>query len=419
MPESISSQPETQYTCFDPNNPPPPLMTGEPDSFARYTITTRIPAILERVLIDHRDFYPPKMVARLRELQHELTEDQRLRPLITDAPDAAQWASAWAMQRHQTWHNVPWYFAEAFFYRRLIEAVDYFGAAPWAGRDPFLLPKQAELAGETAWRVLTAALQESTEQSTTSLRTLLHFCLWGNRVDLSYLQVAQASGRQIVIENEAANLLVDDTEIVIAHLQALRNRTPSARRVDFICDNTGTELLTDLALADFLLAGHWVEQIVLHVKFHPTFVSDTIVADLDLTLAAMQAQSERASPELAKRLTRYRASGKLVVRADWFWNSSYFFWQIPAILQAELAQAQLVIVKGDANYRRLLGDSRWPTVAAACAAIPYFPTSLVALRTLKSDPIVGLPPRQASILDQADPAWRINGKRGMIQAVLK
>src|SRR5436305_11858659 len=111
----MSSQPETNhYTRFDPNHPPPPLLTGEAGSFAHYTITTRIPAILETVLADHQDFYPPKIVTQLRELQRELVEDQSLRPLITNAPDATQWASACAVHCHQTWHNVSWYFAEAF-----------------------------------------------------------------------------------------------------------------------------------------------------------------------------------------------------------------------------------------------------------------------------------------------------------------
>jgi hypothetical protein len=83
-----------------------------------------------------------------------------------------------------------------------------------------------------------------------------------------------------------------------------------------------------------------------------------------------------------------------------------------------LAQARLVIVKGDANYRRLVGDSRWPTTVPATEAIPYFPAPLVALRTLKSDPIVGLPPGLAEQLDAEDGEWRVNGKRGLIQAIL-
>jgi hypothetical protein len=52
------------------------------------------------------------------------------------------------------------------------------------------------------------------------------------------------------------------------------------------------------------------------------------------------------------------------------------------------------------------------------AAIPYFPAPFVALRTLKSDPIVGLSPGLAERLEQVDAEWRVNGKRGMIQAIL-
>jgi len=403
-----------QVTHFDPNQPPPPLMTSEPGSFAYYTMQTRLPAILETVLVEQQAVYPTEFGERLRNLQRELVEDQPIQPLVTNAPDAAHGETAWAAQEGRTWLTVAWYFAEAFFYRRLLEAVDYFGTAPWAGLDPFLPTKQAELNGATAWQVLTVALTEAADPSPASLRTLLHFSLWGNRVDLSYLQVAQAAGRHIVIENEAANLLVDDTEQVVAHLQV-----GSHQRVDFICDNTGTELLTDLALADLLLRGQWAEQVTLHVKMHPTYVSDTIPADLDLTLAAIQAQADLATLALAQRLIAYRDVGKLLVRPDWFWNSSSFFWAISDALQAELSHAALVISKGDANYRRLLGDSRWPPTVKASAAIPYFPTSLLALRTLKSDPIVGLPPGQAVALDQIDPAWRVNGKRGLIQAVFK
>ncbi|MEM7348901.1 MAG: ARMT1-like domain-containing protein, partial [Chloroflexota bacterium] len=100
------------------------------------------------------------------------------------------------------------------------------------------------------------------------------------------------------------------------------------------------------------------------------------------------------------------------------WNSPYFFWQLPAELHSELSQAGLVIIKGDANYRRLLGDSQWPTTVSAADAIPYFPTPFVCLRTLKSDPIVGLSVGLAESLDQKDSNWRINGKRGVIQAVI-
>jgi hypothetical protein len=187
--------------------------------------------------------------------------------------------------------------------------------------------------------------------------------------------------------------------------------------VDFILDNAGTELLTDLALVDLLLRGGWAEQVTLHVKAHPTYVSDTTAVDVDLTLAAMKARGEAEVVALAERLALARTQHRLFVRPDFFWTSSHFFWELPPPLTAALAQARLVIIKGDANYRRLVGDSRWPATVPAAEAIPYFPASFVALRTLKSDPIVGLSPGLAERLDAEDREWRVNGKRGLIQFV--
>ncbi|RLN72645.1 hypothetical protein BBJ28_00013804, partial [Nothophytophthora sp. Chile5] len=39
-------------------------------------------------------------------------------------------------------------------------------------------------------------------------------------------------------------------------------------------------------------------------------------------------------------------------------------------------------------------------------------------RTLKSNPVVGIPPEIVAKLDKEDAKWRYNGKRGTIQSVL-
>lgn len=415
------------HTQFDPNNPPPPLMTGEPGSFAYRTMTTRFPAIIQNVLDDHAGQYPDSIVRAIQSLYDELGQNQPIGPLETDKSDGPYWAEVWRPYQGRTWLDIPWYFAEAFIYRRLVEAAGYFGGDDdrgdeevrrWMGVDPFLPRKQAELQSKTTWQVLSTALHHAPDNSTNSLRALLHHCLWGNRLDLSYSQVAESAGGQIVIASEQDNLLVDDTEKVLARLEKIGGQPPAFRgRIDFICDNAGTELLMDFALVDFLLHFDWAAQITLHIKAHPTFVSDTIVADINLTLAAIRAQATPEFTALAQRLEDFRSQKRLLIRSDLFWNSSHFFWEIPASLRTELSQAGLVIIKGDANYRRLLGDSRWPTTTPMAAAVPYFPAPFVALRTLKSDPIVGLPPGQAEALDQQDPEWRVNGRRGLIQFV--
>jgi hypothetical protein len=49
-----------------------------------------------------------------------------MQPLHEQAPDVAFWNRELAAYQGRTWLEVPWYFAEAYFYRRLLEAVRYF-----------------------------------------------------------------------------------------------------------------------------------------------------------------------------------------------------------------------------------------------------------------------------------------------------
>ena len=88
----------THPSHFDPNNPPPPLMSGEPGSFARRTMTTRKPAVIQTVLDDHPN-YPATITQAVQALFDELVEDQPVQPLQTTAPDGPAWQAAWQPHR--------------------------------------------------------------------------------------------------------------------------------------------------------------------------------------------------------------------------------------------------------------------------------------------------------------------------------
>ena len=88
---------------------------------------------------------------------------------------------------------------------------------------------------------------------------------------------------------------------------------------------------------------------------------------------------------------------------------------MPLAIFNDLAQAALVFSKGDANYRRLIGDLRWVETTPFSSITAYFPTRLAALRTAKSQVISGLVEGQLERLAQADPGWRTNGKWGLVQ----
>jgi uncharacterized protein with ATP-grasp and redox domains len=307
--------------------------------------------------------------------------------------------------------DLPWYFAEAFFYRRILEATGYFQRGPLGGVDPFARQKTHELAPEEGVRRAVAMLAALPEGRTERCRALMLGSLWGNRLDLS-LNVARLLGS--LVGDERSDLLVDDSHAVAEQLEA-RDSKP----VTIVADNAGTELLMDLALGDFLLQAYSIPRLTIHVKAHPTFVSDATSADLADALAALSRSLEPRAGALADRLRRELERSRLIVEAHPFYNTSLFFPELPAELLRGFAQCGLVIFKGDANYRRLCSDAHWATETAFDHVVGFFPAPLVALRILKADVIVGLPTTAAKELSAEDPMWRVNGRRGLIQARVK
>ena len=183
-----------------------------------------------------------------------------------------------------------------------------------------------------------------------------------------------------------------------------------------LADNAGTELTMDLALIDFALA-HVTERAVLHVKVHPTFVSDATPDDVlsFLGLKGDRCFEPRSTPAVAfvERLRAATQSGRLEVASHPYWNGPLSLFELPGELAAPFHRARLVVLKGDANYRRAVNDAVWPPETPFREVLGYFPAPLLALRTLKSDPIVGVAPGRADELERSDPTWRVNGKRGV------
>jgi len=187
--------------------------------------------------------------------------------------------------------------------------------------------------------------------------------------------------------------------------------------VDFINDNVGSDILFDLALADFLLGQGWAGETHFHLKNQPFFVSDAMPEDAQQTVALLRCAPSAAMQALGLRLAEAHTAQRLLLDTDPFWTTWQMFRQMPPPLQVKLAQADLVFIKGDVNYRRLLDDLHWPPTTRMEDVTAYFPAPFVTLRTLKGEIMMGLQPGQAEALQAEDPTWLINGKRGVIQFV--
>jgi len=209
-----------------------------------------------------------------------------------------------------------------------------------------------------------------------------------------------------------AKLLIDDLPEVSAHLDTYH---PPIRRIDIVADNAGFELVCDLILANFLLTGEMVRVIHMHLKPYPVFVSDTMIKDAIETFAFME---DNPAPEVqvhGSQLQEHVNSGGLQLVTDGFWASPLDFWDIPSHLRHDMAQSDLAIIKGDANYRRLLGDRHWKSDTPFQDIVCYLPTPIVALRVLKSELLSGIGEQQVKRLNQEDPQWLTSGRYGSIQ----
>jgi hypothetical protein len=392
---------------------PDPIRVGKDNAFASDTLAVRVPGIIREVQTLNAD-YPDAILRRLDHLYAALTGDEPIQMLDlfpAPGPDYEDWHAAWREQRQKidplTWQNSEWFFAETFCYRHLIQAVR------WAqtGRDPFAQKKREELESARFLKLLKAAL-EVDGTFAEKLPVLLSFCLWGNRVDLSH-----PAGEIAADAPKEDELLADDREALLHYVTSGADsggRGAGEGIVHIVADNAGTELAMDLILADLLLAGGCCAAVAFHVKPFPTYVSDATVPDVWNVIRMMETSGERPAA-LAARLRRAWNDGRLQFATHYFWTSSRFLWAMPSALGQLFQAASLVILKGDMNYRRAVGDALWDVQTAFSTAMRYFPAPVMALRSLKSDPIVGLPTELVRRLDQNSAGWRVGGHYGVIQ----
>lgn len=397
---------------------PLPVMASEENTFANYTLVRRLPSVIERV-IKENDF-PPPIVQELETLIEELFEGW-VRFLADDrGPDLAAWESYLEPFEGRSWFDLPFYVAEAYFFRRLLEATGYFVPGLWQGIDPFgyqkrlSLEKSMDAIREISERInVLNGDKTQTDCYYTCLTALLQTDLWGNRADLSLWPVESGDRTTGDLQQQQAHILVDDTHPLLQYLTNIQGQ-----RIDLIIDNAGFELVCDFFLTDFLLSTHTANIVCLHLKAHPTFVSDAMSQDVFHALEMLANDVSQDVRMLASRLHEYITGGRLICREDFFWNAPLAFWEMPESLREELAKASLILIKGDANYRRILGDRHWLFTTPLWDIGYYFPTPFVALRTLKSEVATGLEPDQIEILNEQDPLWLTNGQWGVIQFVV-
>ncbi len=379
-------------------NKPSEINGTEDNSFANYTIKHRLPRIVDEI-------YKGNVLSRekrekLLGLKASLYngEMEYLREAYSFWNDGNKIIN----QYHRNWLEVPFLFAEFFFYKKILDGVAY-----WQnGNDPFRFLKEEALL-ENLDRVETSAIKIKDSES--PLKELILFNLWGNQADLS----------QFYKEDE--NLRINKIDkIIINHIKdALAFFQTPKRQVDFFLDNAGIELAADFMLGLFLIERKLAHTVVFHGKPSPMFISDVTYEDFQYTINTFQKSESPVLKKMGKQIEAELNEGKIQFQTDSFWSLPKPFIEFPESMVKHLKKSNLVICKGDLNYRRLVEDRNWNFTANSEEITSYFPTNLLILRTLKSEVMVGLSEKKVQELYEEDRNWLIDGKYGMVQLIQK
>lgn len=216
-------------------------------------------------------------------------------------------------------------------------------------------------------------------------------------------------------------ILANDTQKVWDCLQEA-NKSHKVH-IHLILDNAGFELFSDFCLLHFLLSAKLVSKVSLHVKEMGWFVSDTLDKDIDCLLEALTKSDCDVLANLGKQWTDNFTKGSWQIEKELFWTLPHDYSQMPKTdpnLYKKLSNSDLLIFKGDLNYRKLTADRQWEeTTAFRTAVTEFLPTSLVALRSIKSDTVVGIPSGTTDRLDSVSSSWKFSGDYAVIEYAKK
>ena len=251
------------------------------------------------------------------------------------------------------------------------------------------------------------------------LPVVVQIALWGNKCDLSISAGASNDQTDVDVIGQATKLqpyvLCDETPHVWNHLAGRAHPA----RLDIVLDNAGFELVTDLCLAEFVVASGLASRVRFHGKQMPWFVSDVTASDWQWTLDQLATSSSTELQTLGRRWLQYSADDVWQFSTHRFWTLPHDFAAMKSTasdLHDDLAASDLVLFKGDLNYRKLCGDRAWPTTTGFSAALRGFsPASLCCLRTLKCDVVVGLSEGQAEAAQAQHADWMLTGSYAVIQ----
>lgn len=365
-----------------------PILTSQKGSFARFTIMERVPLIVEELLSGNR--FSSRIEMKLQILQESIPYGL-MEPLSPGYPNAKDINQYLKDHPGTSWLNAPFLFIENYLYHKISEICQFFDNR----FDYFLYKKKADI--HKSFSKIVGYLQEIE-----SINTFSEICwlnLMGNKADLS--------------QNSTYYTADSSSTLLIDHRSEAGQKLYYCSQIDIVLDNAGEELFFDLLLVYWLISKSPIVKVKLHFKQMPYFVSDALIGDYRLLLKILIENKETAW--FAREIIKMEETGSLELKDDPFWTSGQLYNQMPETLLEELSFSDLIIFKGDLNYRRLVGDNNMSYEKETASLVNYFSADILISRILKSEVMVGL--TSDNIPDRVETDWMFNGKFGQIEMV--
>ncbi|KAH8253910.1 hypothetical protein KR032_007546 [Drosophila birchii] len=364
---------------------------------------------------DYAHFDLKRTVWSLELLREDMLKNREFDIFRVKSPDLKLWNGFLTalFEDKRQWFSAVWLHAECYMYRRIwsifqrsdtLVDYDYFG-------------DQKMMATKKASQVMRSILGDTRQlkRSKDNFQRLLKLSLWGTRNGSMF----EISLDEIVAEVNA-DLLADQSAAVWRDLR----RAYDPVYVDIVTDNAGLELFTDLVLADYIIRCRLAQRVRFHVKAMPWFILDATHRDFHWLLEFFREHKNPEFQTFASGIQQHMQNRSIILcEKSYFWTSGYDFSRMKAVqpcLYVHLSEASLVIFKGDLNYRKLLGDINYKSTDSFADCLRGFlPTSVCALRTIKSDLYCGLALCQVEWLKEDDPDWVQTNEKAVIQLAAK
>lgn len=258
------------------------------------------------------------------------------------------------------------------------------------------------------------------------LEDILNRSLDSNTYDLSQLKGMEWN--ETKADDEDKKGITD----VIEYLTSPKNK--QERNVNYLVDNAGVEFFVDLLLGYCLLKDPniRINKVVYHVNVLPIFVSDVIGNDLEFTLKVIKDFiSSSTTIEVSRKdcylnalasIEKIFKDGLAHIEPDFIWNMPTAYNNISRkkdIFMKNQDNVDLLIVKGDLNYRRLCGDMTWSYKTKLEKLTKYIQCPTLVIRSFKSNLVIDYDRVKYHRHSEEDTDWKTGGKYGVIAFMKK